>query len=74
MSEPRPVLVPLDAPPVVKPCTIDTTPEEWADAHRTIMRGTCAPVVVEWGAVCEGCGAVWSRDPAMGGPDRRRPA
>ncbi len=65
-------LVPLAPPPPVEPCTIDTTPEDWAPRHLSVLPDHAVEVVA-WGAVCRTCGAVWSRDPAMGGQDRRRP-
>lgn len=64
-------LVPIEDPhPGLKPCTIETTPEEWSAAHRTILPSHSVEIT-KWGAVCLHCGAAWSRDPAKGGPDRR---
>lgn len=65
-------LVPLAPPPPVEPCTVDTTPEEWAPRHLSVLPAHAVEVSA-WGALCRTCGAVWSRDPAMGGEARRSP-
>lgn len=68
-----PRLVPLEAPPYCPPMGIDTTPEEWAVAHRALLPGPAHHVDVSpWGAICA-CGCLWSRDPAKGGEVRNRP-
>jgi len=67
-----PRLVPIEDPhPGLRPCTIATTPEEWAVAHRTVLPSHEVDISA-WGALCNDCGAVWTRDPAAGGEDRRR--
>lgn len=65
-------LVPLAPPPPVDPCTVDTTPEEWAPRHLSVLPAHTVEVSA-WGAICRTCGALWSRDPAKGGEVRRRP-
>ena len=60
------------AAPVLKPCTVETTPEEWAVAHKEVCGDEHEVEVSSWGAICRKCSAPWSRDPLLGGPDRRR--
>jgi len=55
----------------LKPITADSTPEEWAEAHSIVADHTVS--VSAWGAVCDGCCALWSRDREKGGEARRNP-